>query len=147
MSEKNKDMNYYHTFIALAEDCPVREGVVPTDRGGKPTVATIQYGLLAQQPYTYTQEDILFQTYVSQNGLEPELEADEEGLLRKAFFAKSRACLRTSPLVKKYGWGIHFDTDGKAALVGADTEAYEELCRSGAKVVKGMRSKREAPAK
>ncbi|WP_298711512.1 DUF6157 family protein [Micrococcus sp. 2A] len=36
---------------------------------------------------------------------------------REAFFAKSQACLRASPLGKRHGWGLHHDAEGRVALV------------------------------
>lgn len=32
------DMNYYQTLIAVAEDCPVTESVVPVKPGAKVTI-------------------------------------------------------------------------------------------------------------
>ncbi|HEX6305390.1 MAG TPA: DUF6157 family protein [Anaerolineales bacterium] len=32
------DLNYYQTLIAVADDCPVTESVVPVSRGAKVTV-------------------------------------------------------------------------------------------------------------
>ena len=47
------------TFIAVAEDCRATTGEVPPDRGGGPTVAAVQYALLAADPGRWTQEDVL----------------------------------------------------------------------------------------
>lgn len=55
-------MNYCRTLIAIADDCPVAESVVPPERDGKKTVARIQYELLVANPHRYTQEDVLFET-------------------------------------------------------------------------------------
>jgi hypothetical protein len=55
------DLNCTRTLIAVADDCPVTQGVVPQARGGKPTVATLQYALLADSPHVHTQPDVLFQ--------------------------------------------------------------------------------------
>ncbi|MEI7025361.1 DUF6157 family protein [Paenibacillus sp. y28] len=49
-------------------------------------------------------------------------QTEEPEPLWSEFFSKPKACLRTSPLVKKYGWGLGFDAAGKIALLGADTE-------------------------
>lgn len=81
-------MNYMNTFIAVAEDCPVHSGTVPVARAGKTSIASIQYELLSERPYHYTQEDILFETFVRHK----ELPASERGLpMREAFFAKPQA--------------------------------------------------------
>jgi hypothetical protein len=57
-------MSTIDTFIQVAEDCPVRTGVVPTARGEAKTVAVLQYELLSQHPYGYTHEDLLFAVHV-----------------------------------------------------------------------------------
>ncbi|HWI64097.1 MAG TPA: DUF6157 family protein [Symbiobacteriaceae bacterium] len=36
-------------------------GQVPVGRGGKQTVAMLQYDLLLQMPYHFTQEDLLYE--------------------------------------------------------------------------------------
>ncbi len=45
--------NYFDTFIAIAEDCPVTAAEVPPVRDPKST-AQIQHELLAGHPYEYT---------------------------------------------------------------------------------------------
>jgi hypothetical protein len=51
-------MNYYDTLIEIADDCPATEGQVPQARGGKKTKAVVEYELLVEHPYRYTEEDI-----------------------------------------------------------------------------------------
>lgn len=136
------NLNYYQTLIALAEDCPAASSVVPEARGGKKTVAVLQYEMLATRPYVYTQEDVLFQTWLDRQELPEQSEAEIAGL-RAEFFAKPQACLRTSPLPKKYGWGLLFNEEGRLALCPAESEEYRELAAGDrVKVVKAMRSKR-----
>nr|WP_245736147.1 DUF6157 family protein [Virgibacillus subterraneus] len=55
---------------------------MPLPRNGKPTVASIEYDLIKNNPYKYTQEDVQFKTYLikKQIGL---TNLDE---LRKQFF-------------------------------------------------------------
>jgi hypothetical protein len=134
-------MNDVETFIAVAEDCPVTRGTIPEPRGGKRPVALIQYELLAHSPYTYTQEDVLFESFLRHKGLQP---APGDGL-REAFFSKPQACLRASPLPKKYGWGLHFDSEGRVALCAMESEPYQRLASGsarGVKVLKALRSAR-----
>ncbi|MEO3945459.1 DUF6157 family protein [Gorillibacterium sp. CAU 1737] len=132
-------VTYIDTFITVSDDCELRTGVIPPERGGKKTAAGIQYDLLADHPYVYTMEDVLFRTHVELNQLHDE----EEESLRDVFFSTPKACLRTSTLVKRYGWGLHFDHEGKVALYGAESEEYRTLRESPhLHVVKGMRSKR-----
>lgn len=135
-------MNYYRTLIAVADDCPVDRGTAPVGRGGKPTVAELQYALLRSSPHVHTQEDLLFAVWLRQHG--PQAAAPAElARLRDEFFARPQACLRTSPLAKKYGWGLLFDGDGKVALCPMESEQYRTLLVAGdVKVVKAMRSSR-----
>ena len=131
--------NYYNTFIQVADDCPLAAGVAPVEKGGKKTVAVIQYELLAGNPYRYTQEEVLFETYVRHKGVP----SDELGTARQAFFAKPQACLRASPLPKSYGWGLHFDHEGKVALYGVESAEYRRFTEDGTlTLLKAMRSSR-----
>ena len=98
------DMNYFQTVIAVAEDCPVAKSVVPTDRGAKKSVAVLQYEMLVDSPYVYTQEDVLFDIWFQRQNMLDKSEA-EVARLRDEFFAKPQACLRSSPLPKKVRLG------------------------------------------
>ena len=132
-------MNYYDTFILVADDCPAEEGIVPTVKEGKSKpIHAIQYSLISENPYKLTQEDILFMVYAERNTMS---ENDTEA--RNQFFEKQQPCLRTSSLSKKYGWGVHFNTEGKAALVGKSSKEYEEFSNiKGVKIIKALRNKR-----
>lgn len=131
-------MSYKNTFITVADDSPVTSAVTPLPRNGKPTIASIEYDLVSKNPYKYTQDDVQFQTYLIKN----QMESTDE--LRKQFFSKPKACFRASPLVKKYGWGIHYDADGKIALFEVGSENYNKFLQTdGITVLKGMRSKRK----
>jgi len=62
---------------------------------------------------------------------------------REAFFSKGQPCFRASPLTKRYGWGLHCDTEGKIALVAKGSPEYEQYRNDKSlKVVKAMRSSR-----
>ncbi len=136
--------NYHDTFLTIAPDCAATQGTVPPL--DKPTVASLTYRMIAENPYRYTSDDILFTVYADRNALP----AGERDAARRAFFAKPQACLRASDLGKKYGWGIHADEHGRVALVGCETKAYRELAegkRRGAngepvRVKPAMRSSR-----
>jgi hypothetical protein len=43
------------------------------------------------------------------------------------FFSKPCACMRTSPLPKTYGWGLHFNAEGKVAVVPVGSKEYQRL--------------------
>jgi hypothetical protein len=121
--------DYRDTLITVSADCPVQRGTVPEKVG---TVAAVQHGLLAT-PHALTSDDLLFAAHRARGG-------EKE---REAFFARPQACLRASPLVKQFGWGLHSDGEGRVALVGMETAEYRALLDNPA-VAKtpGMRSKR-----
>lgn len=128
--------NYYNTFIAVADDCPVSEAQVPPLKKEK-SVANLQFELLAEQAYAYTSDDILFAVFAERH----ELKKNELALAREQFFSKGQACFRASPLTKRYGWGIHFDHAGKMALVGMDSPLYQKyMADKNMITVKAMRS-------
>jgi hypothetical protein len=136
-------MNYVDTFIVTAEDSPTSTSVVPPPKGDKKTVAVIQYELLEGHPYKYTQEDVLFETFVRHKGI-PAKELKAHGKqMRAEFFAKDQPCLRASPLARTYGWGFHFDTKGKVALYAKGSKEYEKLSKESSKVLKALRSSRK----
>ena len=130
--------NYADAFIEVAEDTKAAAGTVPPARPKK-SVAEMQYELIANHPYRYTSDDVIFEVYARRN----DLTADEYEEARTAFFSKGQPCLRTSPLAKTYGFGIHSDSAGKVALYGMETEQYRQfLTDPGVKKVKAMKSAR-----
>ena len=138
-----ESMHYYSTLIAVADDCPVSSAVVPAARGGRKTVAVLQYEMLAERPYQLTQEDVLFDSWLARQDLPEDLSDAERADLRAAFFGKPQACLRASPLPKQYGWGLRFDADGRVALCPAESDEYQRLLDGDEiTVLKAMRSRR-----
>lgn len=115
--------NYTDTFIAVAPDCPAAAGEVPQPRGAAKTVALLQYELIADHPYEYTSDDVLFEVFAERNGIG----TAERAAAREEFFAKPQACLRASPLGKRYGWGIHHDGDSRVGLVALGSAEYSRL--------------------
>ncbi len=128
--------NYANTFIAVSPDSRATMG----DIGPKPgSIAAIQLELLQARPYGLTSDELLFETHARRHDI-PEADRAEA---RAAFFAKPQACLRASPLVKKHGWGLHHDGDGKVAAVAVESADYATLkARSDLKQTVGMRSSR-----
>ena len=138
------DRNYYDTFIRVAPDCPVNEAVVPTGRREVKSIPQVEYELLSENPYTFTQEELLFAVHVRRQGIgDAELKARCAALWKK-FFDKPHACLRASMLPKKYGWGLHFDAEGRIGLVAMESKAYKVLAEGTgvATVLTAMRNKR-----
>ena len=51
--------------------------------------------------------------------------------------------MRTSPLAKTYGWGLHFNDRGRIALVSVGTPLYERFAKDpGVARKRAMRNKR-----
>ena len=137
-------MNYFDTFIQVAPDCPVNEAVAPASQREIKSVPRIEYELLSARPYRYTQEELLFAVHVQRSGISESELAASHAALWKDFFSKSRACLRASMLPKKYGWGLHFDSQGRIALVAIGSAEYQKLVsgKGGATVLTALRNKR-----
>lgn len=115
--------NYYNTFIEVAEDSKVITGIEPPVRGEKKSIANYEFELIANHPYQYTSDDVIFQVYALRNQL-PSSNLEKE---RELFFAKGRPCFRASPLTKTYGWGVHSNKLGKIAIYSVDSNKYAEL--------------------
>lgn len=136
-------MNYINTFIAVSPDTTARAGTVPPERGGRKSIAVLEYELISSQPYGLTQEEVQFSVHLSRSDLSPAEAKSRRDELWKEFFSKSMACMRTSPLARSYGWGLHFDADGKVALVGMESAEYGRLTGdSSIEQTRAMRSKR-----
>jgi uncharacterized protein DUF6157 len=132
-------MNYVDTFIEIADYCPAQTVSVPASKGGKKTIPVLQYEMIANHPYKYTQEDVLFETYAEYN----EIPLANWPMERHKFFSKGQPCLRSSSLGKRYGWGIHSDTNGKVTLYAMESEYYQRFAGDPTlKHLKAMRSKR-----
>lgn len=119
-------MGYANTFIAVAEDCPATTGEVPPERAGSPTVAAAQYAMLVGAPRRWTQEDVQFASSPGARGRDDLSDEDLEQL-RRDYFAQPRACLRSSPLPKRFGWGLHYDAEGRITLHAVDSDEYAQL--------------------
>jgi Family of unknown function (DUF6157) len=129
--------NYTDTFIEIADDCPISKGEMPPLKGDAKTVANIQFEMISKYPYKFTSDDVLFQVFADRN----DLTKSEYKEAREKYFSKGQPCFRASPLTKRYGWGVHNDKDGKIAIYGAETTAYQKFSKDkNIKVVKAMKS-------
>ncbi|MEX2346657.1 MAG: DUF6157 family protein [Balneolaceae bacterium] len=127
-------------LIHVSEDCPVDEAEMPPLRGGQKTAARIQYEMISENPYVYSSDDVIFQIHAEKNQILPEDQAIE----RENFFSKGRACLRSSALGKRYGWGIHSNESRKVAIYGLQSDEYRRLSKDPSlKQLKAMRSARK----
>ncbi|ATN05037.1 hypothetical protein EGY07_10550 [Chryseobacterium indologenes] len=136
---KKHTTNYINTFIEVSEDCPVNHAQIPPEKKEK-TLAGLQYEKIIKNPYRYSSDDIIFECYAIKNDIS-ENEKDEE---RQKFFSKGQACLRSSPLAKRYGFGFHHNSEGKVALIPIESTEYRKLLTDSSVVkTKAMRSKRK----
>lgn len=132
--------NYFDTFIEVAGDTKATCGVKPLSKGDKKTVAEMQYDLIANNPYRYTSDDILFQLFANKNDLTKAAYKQA----RAQFFSKGQPCFRASPLTKNYGFGVHCDSNGKIAIYGVETPEYEKFAANKyLKKVKAMKSSKK----
>ena len=130
--------NYINTFIEVAEDCPVKSAEVPAQKGEAKSVANLHFEMVEAHPYQFTSDDVIFKTFAVKNNLESNLENE-----RNQFFSKGQACMRCSPLTKRYGWGVHSNEEGKIAIFPRESEEYERFLKDeSVKRVKAMRSKK-----
>ena len=130
--------NYQNTFIEIAEDCPVQKGEIPQLKKAGKTIANIQYEIIEGNPYKYTSDEIIFQCYMIKNKVKGNLNK-----LKEEFFSKGQPCFRASPLTNQYGWGIHYDNNGKMALYGCETTGYKK-CKND-KNIKALKALKNKP--
>jgi len=136
---KTQTTNYKDTFIEIAEDCPIKAAEIPPLKGEKKTVANLQFEMLIDHPYKYTSDDVIFQVYAQKN----EIKKSDQKEAREVFFSKGQPCMRTSPLTKRYGWGVHADANEKIALYACETDEYKQFLKDKTmKRVKAMKSAR-----
>jgi len=132
--------NYYNTFIEVADDCPIKAGEIPPQKGIDKTVANIQFNIIKANPYKYTSDEVLFEVYAIRNKIRDK----EIEIGKKKFISKGQPCFRASPLTKRYGWGVHCDQEGKIAIYAVESDKYKKCSKDrNLRNVKAMRSKRE----
>jgi hypothetical protein len=136
-------MNPINQFIEIAPDCPARTAIIPEGKGGKKSIAAIEYQLLSRKQYGYTLEELKFATHVQHKQIPPaKLKAHRQQLWDE-YFAKPCACMRASPLTEKYGWGAHYDANGKIAIYAVESREYRRFVKDkNIKKYAAMRSKR-----
>ena len=120
--------NYTDTFITIAPDSHAAHATEPKETAS-PTVALRTFRMLHGQPYRYTSDDVIFTVYADR----AEIPASKRAAARKDFFSKGQACLRSSDLAKRYGWGFHSDGAGKVALYALESAEYKAFA-SGTRV-------------
>lgn len=120
---KTHSTNYFDTFIEVAPDCPLSDAEIPVAKNDKPTVASMQFEMVAKNPYKYTSDDVFFSVFAQRK----EITESELKEARETFFSKGQPCFRASPLTKRYGWGVHSNTEGKVAIYSLSSDKYEKF--------------------
>jgi hypothetical protein len=148
MAYDDSRMSYTKTFIQVAADCPVEMGVVPARKKDTKTAHLIQYELLSENPYKFTQGELIYEVHLQHKQI-PQSEIEARGNeIREELFAKNHPCLRASMLPKKHGWGVHYNEEGKIAIYPMESEAYQQFveagnqCADGPQLLFAMRSSR-----
>ena len=100
-------IDYVNTFIAVAPDLTAVTGTVPPERGGTPTVASRTWQMIADDPYRYTSGDVIFALFAERAGIAP----NDRWAAREQYYNVGRACLLSSDLGKRNGWGVHADAE------------------------------------
>ncbi|WP_421743179.1 DUF6157 family protein [Cellulomonas sp.] len=115
-----ENVDYTSTFITVAPDTAAVAGVEPVGS----TVAATTFSLIASAPYALRSSDVIFRVWAGRHGVAAD-SPDEWA----SFFATPRACLRSSDLGKRHGWGIHADADadGRLAVYAVGSAAYDAL--------------------
>ncbi|MBZ0275238.1 MAG: DUF6157 family protein [Anaerolineae bacterium] len=138
-------MSYKDTFIQIAPDSDAEQGVVPQPKGDKKPAHLIQYELLMENPYRYTHEDLVYEVYIRKEGFSEAELAERGPQIRAELFQKGHPCLRASALTKQYGWGAHYNDEGKIALYPVESETYQhfvETLNGTRNLLSAMRRKR-----
>lgn len=133
--------NYQNTLIEVAADCPADFGLPPEKAD---TIAGHQYSLLVDNPYRLTSDDLLYEVHRRRSTSDAFPDGDPKTRKsRDEFFSKPQACLRASPLGKRFGWGTHHDSDGKIAVYSLHSPEYLRLAQDERITkVPAMRNKR-----
>ena len=132
--------DYTNTFIEVSDDSRAESGIEPPLKEEKKSIPRMQYELLKEYPYRFTSDELILELQVMRN----EIPDDQREMERERLFSKGQACMRSSNLRKKYGWGIHFDQNSRMAIYGVDSEEYSRLkADPGIAHKKAMRSSKK----
>ncbi|MGP0584088.1 DUF6157 family protein [Paenibacillus timonensis] len=137
-------MSYKNTFIRVSPDCPADRGIEPVSTRPAKPAHMIQYELLSQAPYRYNHEELLFEVHIRHKQIPKEVVQERGQELWEELFSKPHPCLRASVLPKKYGWGVHYDEQGKIAIYGMESPDYQRFTAStDIQLLNAMRNSRK----
>ena len=139
-------MSYKNTLIEIAPDATNTTGLIPKPRGQNETKVQIEFRLLIENPYAFTQDELIFAIALERENIdEQKLSKAERQKRWDDMFTKPHPCMRASSLTKKHGWGAHYNHEGRIALVEVGSQNYQRLLNDeGVVKHKAMRSKKSA---
>ena len=97
-------------LIQISEDSPVSKSTRPCKKG---TIEYLKYELLTAQPYVYSKREFFEEIHFKIRG--------------KRNLKIETYSLKRIGLAKRFGWGIHINSDVKIGLVACESPKYEEL--------------------
>jgi hypothetical protein len=131
-------------IVLVAEDCPAPAATTPTPGRAGPSVAQVQYELLVAEPFRWTEDDVLFESWWRRQDAAASASAAEKERARAEYLARPRPCLRASPLPTRFGWGLVFDDRDRVALCPVESPEYRAWAvgEGGVEVQKSFRRSR-----
>jgi hypothetical protein len=131
-------------IVLVAEDSPTRLAMPPSGGRSGPTVAQVQYEMLTAEPFRWTEDDVLFESWWRRQDAAGTASHAEKERARAEYLARPRPCLRASPLPQRYGWGLVFDDHERVALCPVESQEYQSLAagEGGVEVQKSFRRTR-----
>lgn len=138
-------MHITDTFVRVAEDCPIEIGMAPVSTRTLPPVHVIQYQLLSTEPYKYNLEELIYEVHVRHKQIPQEEQVTRKEEIWAELFSKNHPCMRASMLPKRFGWGVHYNAEGKIAIYAKESPEYDQFIMGEGEMLKlvyAMRSKR-----
>lgn len=136
-------MSYLNTFIKVSDDCPVNHSEIPVSKGDKKPMHLLQYELLTGHPYTYGHEELIYEVFIRQKAISDAILKSDSEKIKKELFSKGHPCLRASALIKRYGFGAHYNDKGKIAIYPMESNEYSNFVKDESIIsLRGMKTKR-----
>ncbi len=136
-------MSYTNTFIKVADDCPVDKSEIPVSKKDKKSLHLIQYELLKEYPYQFDHEGLIYEVFIKHKEIAEDVLRKEAEKIKTELFSKGHPCLRASALTKRYGFGAHYDEEGRIAIYPMESAEYKTfLADKTVKILSAMKTKK-----
>ena len=131
-------------IVLVAEDSPAEAATPPPEGRSGTTVAQVQYEMITAEPFRWTEDDVLFESWWRRQDVAATASDAEKERARAEYLGRPRPCLRASPLPQRYGWGLVFDEHERVALCPVESPDYQALAagEGGVEVQKSFRRTR-----